>query len=37
VAVDGDPCGRIRWRGELARLALMADGSSSNLVLEENL
>jgi hypothetical protein len=33
--VDGDPRGRRRQCGELARPASMTDGSSSNSVLEE--
>jgi hypothetical protein len=35
MMVDGDPRGRRRGHGELARPASMIDGLSSNSVLEE--
>jgi hypothetical protein len=35
TAVDGDPCQRRRWSGELARPAAMVGGSSPNSVLDE--
>jgi hypothetical protein len=35
VVVEGDPRGRRRWHGELARPASMASSSNSNSMLEE--